>query len=86
MYEYIMQLISSAMSSKILKAALIQQKEIQAEDSDASNKFVFPNNNNTVISDEDYFDEEFTEFQEIQTQFGHEVNVCLITYNRRKSR
>lgn len=64
------QLLSSAMSSKILKEALIQLKEIQEEDSEAlnaSNNFVFPEENPTpIISDEEYFDG----FSEFQSQIG----------------
>ncbi|KAG8639553.1 hypothetical protein MANES_14G152600v8 [Manihot esculenta] len=70
-------MISSGMSSKILKEALIQQKEIQEEAEQAN-----PANNAFVVAEEDAarhqqeeedddFDD-FSGFSETQTQFGDE--------------
>lgn len=68
-------MISSGMSSKILKEAFIQQKEIQEEAEQAN-----PANNAFVVAEEeaarhqqeeedDDFDD-FSGFSETQTQFG----------------
>lgn len=67
------------MSSKILKEALIQQKEIQ-EEADAQNpsttNFVFPKEKSGQIQLDDEEDiDDFNGFAETQSQFGgYEVN------------
>ncbi|CAK9151788.1 unnamed protein product [Ilex paraguariensis] len=65
-------LISSGMSSKILKEALIQQKEVQEEETEEQNPNRLVFNEEQVIaaeSDEDEFDD-FDGFSETQSQFG----------------
>lgn len=70
--------ISSGMSSKILKEALIQQKEIQEEAEEQQNR----NQNNPLrfveeqpgVEDEEDVDD-FAGFSETQSQFGN-YDVC----------
>lgn len=69
-----MQLIASDMSSKILKEALIQQKEIQDEDDAqkpgaASFAFLKENTGAVQLDDEEDLDH-FTGFSENQSQYG----------------
>lgn len=75
------QLVPSAVSSKILKEALLQQKEIQREEEDdanvadqnPNNNFVFPKvhrlKEDDGDGDEDDLDD-FDGFSETQSQFG----------------
>lgn len=77
-YEKCIQLISSGMSSKILKEALIQQKEIQEEAEaqipGASNFASLKEKTDTAQFDEEDFDQ-FNGFSETQSQYGSdEVN------------
>lgn len=84
-------MISVGMSSKILKEALIQQKEIHEEaEGPNSNKnaFVFEEedrNKRKVEEDEDDIDE-FAGFNETQSQFGnYEVSVLYIYISYKKN-
>uniref|UniRef100_A0A5B7BTS1 Bystin n=1 Tax=Davidia involucrata TaxID=16924 RepID=A0A5B7BTS1_DAVIN len=64
-------LISSGMSSKILKEALIQQKEIQEEAEEQNpNKLVFPEEPPSVVASDEEDIDEFGGFSETQSQFG----------------
>lgn len=80
-YANCIQLISSGMSSKILKEALIQQKEIQEEAEaqipGASNFALLKEKTDTIQLDEDDLDQ-FNGFSETQSQYGgDEVNYLL---------
>ncbi|KAI7753231.1 hypothetical protein M8C21_015624, partial [Ambrosia artemisiifolia] len=65
--------LSAGMSSKILKEALIQQKEIQEEtDAQNPNNIVFPQEpvvNKTILEDDDDVDN-FAGFSDNLSQFG----------------
>lgn len=71
--------ISAGMSSKILKEALIQQKEIQAEtDAENPNNIVFPEEpvTQTQVDDDDDDVDNFAGFSDNHSQFGG-YEVCL---------
>lgn len=83
MYVCVLQLISSGTSSKILKEALIQQKEINEEDERRNpNNLVFAEDVAAVevVLEEDNIDD-FGGFSETQSQFGgYEVWVLTILF------
>lgn len=81
-------LISSGMSSKILKEALIQQREVEDEELHAQN----PNNSLRTVSqdppqshsneDNDDDIDQFNGFDETQSRYGdYEVSFSLVTHN-----
>lgn len=72
------------MSSKILKEAMLQQKEIEEEETreqNPNNNLVFHEEPKSAKDDEEEDIDEFTGFSETRSQFGgwEEVWLCFIS-------